>query len=183
MCRASVGAALLPASQWPLLHVGLPIQGEDADTTSFLPLFFRVFLALPFLLLFLAVARLLTYSPTSHGHSQVYNEVIYDLLVRNSGPLELREDPTAGPCVAGLKWFAVKSAAEIMVSGSICLTAYVLRQATWATGPWLRECAGTLAGRKCTTQNRQHTSQRNIEPFTCSAGNPRSTHITSWLQG
>jgi hypothetical protein len=51
---------------------------------------------------------------------QVYNEVIYDLLVRSSGPLELREDPTAGPCVAGLKRVAVQSAGEIMVSAS-CL--------------------------------------------------------------
>ena len=57
---------------------------------------------------------------------QVYNEVIYDLLARNSGPLELREDPTAGPCVAGLKRVTVHSAVEIMVSppcllrGDVC---------------------------------------------------------------
>jgi hypothetical protein len=29
--------------------------------------------------------------------------VIYDLLLKNSGPLELREDPDQGVCVAGLK--------------------------------------------------------------------------------
>jgi hypothetical protein len=41
--------------------------------------------------------------------------VIYDLLVRSSGPLELREDPDQGVCVAGLKHIQVTSAAEIMV--------------------------------------------------------------------
>jgi hypothetical protein len=42
-------------------------------------------------------------------------QVIYDLLVRSSGPLELREDPDQGVCVAGLKHIQVTSAAEIMV--------------------------------------------------------------------
>lgn len=41
--------------------------------------------------------------------------MIYDLLVKNSGPLELREDPDQGMCVAGLKHINVTSAAEIMV--------------------------------------------------------------------
>jgi hypothetical protein len=48
---------------------------------------------------------------------QVYNEVIYDLLVRSSGPLELREDPDQGVQVAGLKAITVNSAADIMVGG------------------------------------------------------------------
>ncbi|GBF91733.1 kinesin [Raphidocelis subcapitata] len=45
-----------------------------------------------------------------------YLEVIYDLLVKASGPLELREDPDAGPCVAGLRRIEVSSAAEIMAA-------------------------------------------------------------------
>jgi hypothetical protein len=36
--------------------------------------------------------------------------VIYDLLVKASGPLELREDPDAGPCVAGLRRIEVRRA-------------------------------------------------------------------------
>eukprot|EP00878_Enallax_costatus_P036858 GHUV01041431.1.p1 GENE.GHUV01041431.1~~GHUV01041431.1.p1 ORF type:complete len:631 (+),score=211.73 GHUV01041431.1:428-2320(+) len=48
------------------------------------------------------------------SYLEVYNEVIYDLLVKNSGPLELREDPDQGMCVAGLKHINVTSAAEIM---------------------------------------------------------------------
>jgi kinesin family protein 18/19 len=32
----------------------------------------------------------------------VYNELVYDLLVPNSQPLELREDPERGPMVSGL---------------------------------------------------------------------------------
>jgi hypothetical protein len=46
--------------------------------------------------------------------------VIYDLLVKNSGPLELREDPDLGVCVAGLKRISVTSAAEIMVNSRSC---------------------------------------------------------------
>lgn len=45
-------------------------------------------------------------------------QVIYDLLVKSSGPLELREDPDQGMCVAGLKHISVNSAAEIMASGN-----------------------------------------------------------------
>jgi hypothetical protein len=41
-------------------------------------------------------------------------QVIYDLLVRASPPLELREDPEAGVTVAGLSRNTVASAAEIM---------------------------------------------------------------------
>jgi hypothetical protein len=39
-------------------------------------------------------------SPPSHPSPP---KVIYDLLVKASGPLELREDPDQGVCVAGLK--------------------------------------------------------------------------------
>lgn len=42
-------------------------------------------------------------------------QMIYDLLVKNSPPLELREDPQQGVQVAGLKHINVMSAAEIMV--------------------------------------------------------------------
>jgi hypothetical protein len=45
------------------------------------------------------------------------HQLIYDLLVKSSGPLELREDPDQGVCVAGLKRITVTSAAEIMVRG------------------------------------------------------------------
>lgn len=48
------------------------------------------------------------------SYIEVYNEVIYDLLVRNSGPLELREDPSLGVQVAGIKKHMVKSPQEIM---------------------------------------------------------------------
>ncbi|KAF8073085.1 KIN8B [Scenedesmus sp. PABB004] len=48
------------------------------------------------------------------SYLEVYNEVIYDLLVRSSGPLELREDPEQGVCVAGLKHISVNSTGEIM---------------------------------------------------------------------
>lgn len=41
--------------------------------------------------------------------------MIYDLLIKNSGPLELREDPDQGVQVAGLKRINVKSAGDIMV--------------------------------------------------------------------
>lgn len=37
------------------------------------------------------------------SYLEVYNEVIYDLLERSSGHLELREDPEQGITVAGLK--------------------------------------------------------------------------------
>mmetsp|Transcript_9505 Transcript_9505/g.27171 ORF Transcript_9505/g.27171 Transcript_9505/m.27171 type:complete len:980 (+) Transcript_9505:572-3511(+) len=48
------------------------------------------------------------------SYIEVYNEVIYDLLVRNSGPLELREDPSLGVQVAGIKKHTVSSPEEIM---------------------------------------------------------------------
>ena len=43
------------------------------------------------------------------------SKVIYDLLVSNSGALELREDPQHGVQVAGLKRINVHTAEEIMV--------------------------------------------------------------------
>lgn len=50
----------------------------------------------------------------SCSYLEVYNEVIYDLLVKVSGPLELREDPDQGVCVAGLRSVTVETAEEIM---------------------------------------------------------------------
>ncbi|KAG1677565.1 hypothetical protein FOA52_014463 [Chlamydomonas sp. UWO 241] len=48
------------------------------------------------------------------SYCEVYNEVIYDLLVKSSGPLELREDPELGVQIAGVKHIVVKSADEIL---------------------------------------------------------------------
>lgn len=48
------------------------------------------------------------------SYIEVYNEVVYDLLVKNSGALELREDPKLGVCVAGIKQHAVSTPDEIM---------------------------------------------------------------------
>ncbi len=48
-------------------------------------------------------------------------QLIYDLLVKNSGPLELREDPEQGVQVAGLKAISVNSADEILVSVCVCV--------------------------------------------------------------
>ncbi|KXZ53067.1 hypothetical protein GPECTOR_8g60 [Gonium pectorale] len=48
------------------------------------------------------------------SYLEVYNEIIFDLLVKSSSPLELREDPELGVVVAGLKHITVTSAAEIM---------------------------------------------------------------------
>jgi hypothetical protein len=45
-------------------------------------------------------------------------QIIYDLLVRSSSPLELREDPELGVVVAGLRHITVGNAAEIMVGPS-----------------------------------------------------------------
>ncbi|URE07703.1 kinesin motor domain containing protein [Musa troglodytarum] len=45
---------------------------------------------------------------------QVYNEVIYDLLEKSSGHLELREDPEHGIVVAGLRSIKVQSADKIL---------------------------------------------------------------------
>lgn len=39
------------------------------------------------------------------------HQVIYDLLLKNSGPLELREDPDQGVCVAGLNRIQARAAA------------------------------------------------------------------------
>ena len=48
------------------------------------------------------------------SYLEVYNELIYDLLVNNSPSLDLREDPIRGPTVAGITEVAVGSADEIM---------------------------------------------------------------------
>eukprot|EP00210_Caulerpa_lentillifera_P004659 g4444.t1 len=48
------------------------------------------------------------------SYLEVYNEVIYDLLVKSSSPLELREDPSQGVQVAGLTKVTVKNAEDIM---------------------------------------------------------------------
>ncbi|DBA89218.1 TPA: hypothetical protein ACH3X1_016364 [Trebouxia sp. C0004] len=43
------------------------------------------------------------------SYCEVYNELIFDLLQDNSSPLDLREDPEAGPTVAGLSKVKVDS--------------------------------------------------------------------------
>ncbi|KAK4760920.1 hypothetical protein SAY87_005813 [Trapa incisa] len=48
------------------------------------------------------------------SYLEVYNEVIYDLLEKTSGHLELREDPTQGIVVAGLRSIKVRSADKIL---------------------------------------------------------------------
>ncbi|KAL8528890.1 hypothetical protein ACS0TY_006382 [Phlomoides rotata] len=48
------------------------------------------------------------------SYLEVYNEVIYDLLERSSGHLELREDPEQGIVVAGLRSIKVNSADKIL---------------------------------------------------------------------
>ncbi|XP_038881855.1 kinesin-like protein KIN-8B isoform X1 [Benincasa hispida] len=48
------------------------------------------------------------------SYLEVYNEVIYDLLEKSSGHLELREDPEQGITVAGLKCIKVRSADKIL---------------------------------------------------------------------
>jgi len=48
------------------------------------------------------------------SYLEVYNEVIYDLLVPNSGALDLREDPELGAVVAGLKKIEVATPEAIM---------------------------------------------------------------------
>ncbi|CAD6214816.1 unnamed protein product [Miscanthus lutarioriparius] len=50
----------------------------------------------------------------SCSYLEVYNEVIYDLLERSSGHLELREDPEHGIIVAGLRSIKVHSADRIL---------------------------------------------------------------------
>ncbi|CAI9110537.1 OLC1v1010585C3 [Oldenlandia corymbosa var. corymbosa] len=48
------------------------------------------------------------------SYLEVYNEVIYDLLEKSSGHLELREDPEHGITVAGLRSIKVNSADKIL---------------------------------------------------------------------
>ncbi|TXG60016.1 hypothetical protein EZV62_014589 [Acer yangbiense] len=48
------------------------------------------------------------------SYLEVYNEVIYDLLEKSSGHLELREDPENGIVVAGLRCIKVHSADKIL---------------------------------------------------------------------
>ncbi|PWA99413.1 P-loop containing nucleoside triphosphate hydrolases superfamily protein [Artemisia annua] len=48
------------------------------------------------------------------SYLEVYNEVIYDLLEKSSGHLELREDPEQGIIVAGLRCIKVNSADKIV---------------------------------------------------------------------
>ncbi|KAL3637733.1 Kinesin-like protein KIN-8B [Castilleja foliolosa] len=48
------------------------------------------------------------------SYLEVYNEVIYDLLEKSSGHLELREDPEQGITVAGLRSIRVNSADKIL---------------------------------------------------------------------
>lgn len=48
------------------------------------------------------------------SYLEVYNEVIYDLLEKSSGHLDLREDPEQGIIVAGLRCIKVNSADRIL---------------------------------------------------------------------
>nr|GMD56729.1 kinesin-like protein KIN-8B isoform X1 [Ipomoea batatas] len=48
------------------------------------------------------------------SYLEVYNEVIYDLLEKSSGHLELREDPEQGIVVAGLRCIKVNSTDKIL---------------------------------------------------------------------
>ncbi|WCJ32055.1 P-loop containing nucleoside triphosphate hydrolases superfamily protein [Euphorbia peplus] len=50
----------------------------------------------------------------SCSYLEVYNEVIYDLLEKSSGHLELREDPEQGITVVGLRCIKVHSADKIL---------------------------------------------------------------------
>ncbi|EEF33489.1 Chromosome-associated kinesin KIF4A, putative [Ricinus communis] len=50
----------------------------------------------------------------SCSYLEVYNEVIYDLLEKSSGHLELREDPEQGIIVVGLRCIKVQSANKIL---------------------------------------------------------------------
>lgn len=75
----------------------------------------------------------------SHAPYMLF-QVIYDLLVKNSGPLELREDPDQGICVAGLKHISVTSAAEIMVSRVQAVLHNTFRRNTsWCCSIWLHQ--------------------------------------------
>ncbi|XP_073134428.1 kinesin-like protein KIN-8B isoform X1 [Henckelia pumila] len=48
------------------------------------------------------------------SYLEVYNEVIYDLLEKSSGHLELREDPEQGIIVVDLRSIKVNSAVKIL---------------------------------------------------------------------
>ncbi|XWS45073.1 hypothetical protein CRYUN_Cryun15aG0105300 [Craigia yunnanensis] len=48
------------------------------------------------------------------SYLEVYNEIIYDLLEKSSGSLELREDPEQGIIVSGLRCIKVHSADKIL---------------------------------------------------------------------
>jgi len=48
------------------------------------------------------------------SYLEVYNELIYDLLVKNSASLELREDPEKGAIAVGLKKIEVKNTDNVM---------------------------------------------------------------------
>lgn len=61
----------------------------------------------------------MTHAQVTCAYLEVYNEILFDLLVKNSGPLELREDADQGVQVAGLKHVAVETAGEILVSVSV----------------------------------------------------------------
>ena len=47
------------------------------------------------------------------SYTEVYNELVYDLLIPNSPALELREDPERGPMVAGLTHVKVEDEKQI----------------------------------------------------------------------
>ncbi|KAI3746715.1 hypothetical protein L6452_09154 [Arctium lappa] len=48
------------------------------------------------------------------SYLEVYNEVIYDLLEKSSGHLELREDPEQGIIVVGLRCIKVKHLSGVL---------------------------------------------------------------------
>jgi len=48
------------------------------------------------------------------SYLEVYNELIYDLLVPNSPSLDLREDPERGATVSGLKKISVTNADNVL---------------------------------------------------------------------
>jgi kinesin family protein 18/19 len=47
------------------------------------------------------------------SYTEVYNELVFDLLIPNSSALELREDPERGPMVAGLTHVKVEDETQI----------------------------------------------------------------------
>ena len=62
---------------------------------------------------FIARDRVDTDYDVECSYTEVYNELVYDLLVPNSGALELREDPERGPMVAGLTHVKVSDESQI----------------------------------------------------------------------